>query len=54
MKKPMVHNRVKLSYDAALFALFKHAEKLPVTVAASPVVGLDYDFGSLLNDTLEA
>ena len=54
MQKPMIYNKVKLSYDAAIYALLKYAETLPITTAADPAVGLDFDFGTLLNDTLAA
>lgn len=54
MQKPMIYNKVKLSYDAAMYALLKYAENMPVSSAANPAVGLDFDFGSLLNDTLAA
>lgn len=37
-----------------MYALLKYAETLPVSTAANPAVGLDYDFGSILNDTLNA
>ena len=53
MKKAKVYNMVQCRYDACLYALFKYAESLPQMATEEVTYSVDYDFGTILHDSLD-